>query len=93
MGTEMFRYMPQQSIHQIEQGLISVSKEKISCKILNNKAEGFKISYWEDNRVKYLIVSYGIVNDKPVLVQLYLLKEPRLNTDLPEFARQIIRLD
>jgi hypothetical protein len=53
---------------------------------------GYKISFKSDNGTSYQIIAYGVANGQPVLVQLSLGKEPKTNDDIPEFARQIIKL-
>ena len=67
-------------------------KEAISCYLLFNPAKGYKLSYKVDDGTVYQLIAYGIANEQPVIVQLTLDKEPKSNEDIPEFARQMIRL-
>jgi len=92
LNDEMLKTMPEQFVSQLAGQMKKFKKESFAPYLLDKEVNGYKISYKSDNRIKFQIIAYGIANGQPVLVQLTLDKEPMTNADIPEFARQIIKL-
>ena len=92
MNDEMLKTMPDQFVSQVAARMKKFKKEAITLYLLNEEVEGYKISYKSDGKLDYQIIAYGVANGQPVLVQLLLDREPETNNDIPEFARQLIKL-
>jgi len=88
----MLKTMPDQFVSQVAARMKKFKKEAITLYLLNEEVEGYKISYKSDGKLDYQIIAYGVANGQPVLVQLLLDREPETNNDIPEFARQLIKL-
>lgn len=84
--------LPEQFISQMEGQMKKFKKEPIAVFLLGNKVKGYKVNFKKDNGTGYQIIAYGTANEQPVLVQLSLNTEPKSNADIPEFARQIVKL-
>ena len=67
-------------------------KKRITCYLLNTEVKGYKASYKSATNMTYEIYASGVVNGQAVSVTFLLNKEPITNDDIPEFARQIIKL-
>jgi len=92
LNDEMLKTVPDQLVNQMAGQLKKFRKEAITCYLLFNPAKGYKLSYKVEDATVYQLIAYGIANEQPVIVQLNLGKEPKSNEDIPEFARQMIRL-
>jgi hypothetical protein len=92
MEKPMLRSMPDQIVNQMATQLKKFKKEKIVCYLLDKEVKGYRASFKTDSGTSYLLIAYGMVNEQPVFVKLSLDKEPGTNEDIPEFARQIIKL-
>ena len=92
MNDEMFKTMPEQFVSQLAGQMKKFKKEPITPYLLDKEVKGYKISFKSDSGTQYQIIAYGVANGQPVLVQLSLDKEPKTNDDIPEFARQIVKL-
>jgi len=92
LNDEMLKTVPDQLVNQMAGQLKKFRKEDITCYLLFNPAKGYKLSYKGEDGTVYQLIAYGIANEQPVIVQLSLNKEPQSNDDIPEFARQMIRL-
>ena len=92
LSAEMLQTVPDQLVSQMAGQLKKFKKEAITCYLLFNPAKGYKLSFKSEDGTAYQLIAYGIANEQPVIVQLSLTKEPKSNEDIPEFARQIIRL-
>ena len=92
MNEQMLESMPDQFISQMAEQMKKFKKEAINCYLLDKEVKGYKISYKTDSGTGYQLIGYGNANGQPVLVQIVLDKEPKNNEDIPEFAREIIRL-
>ena len=92
MNDEMLKTMPDQFVSQLAGQMQKFKKESITPLLLDKEVKGYKISFKSDNGISYQVIAYGVVNGQPVLVQLSLDKEPKTNDDIPEFARQLIKL-
>lgn len=92
MTNEMLETMPDQFVSQLAGQMKKFKKESITPYLLEQEVKGYKISFKSDGKTLYQIIAYGVANGQPVLVQLSLDKEPRTNDDIPEFARQIVKL-
>lgn len=60
--------------------------------ILDQPVKGHLLSYATDAGMGYELIFYGVAKGQPVLVQLTMEMNPERTADLPEPARQIIRL-
>ena len=90
---EMLQTFPDQLVNKIAGQFKKFKKEAIDCYLLFNPAKGYLLSFKTDNGTSvYQLIVYGVANEQPVIVQLSLNKEPESNEDIPEFARQMIRL-
>ena len=92
MTEQMLQFMPDQFVNQLENQSKMFKKETIFCYLLDQEVKGYKISFKKDKVTRYQLIAYGTVNNQPVLVQLSLDNEPKVNEDIPAFPRQIIRL-
>ena len=95
MNNEMLRTMPDQAISQLSTQLKDYKKKEIAVFLTGEKVKGYKITFKNektDNK-GYQIVAYGTVNRQPLLFQLALDKNPKSNADLPEFVRQIVKIE
>ncbi|MBP9883844.1 MAG: hypothetical protein KBF32_10595 [Chitinophagales bacterium] len=92
MNDEMLKTMPDQFVSQLAGQMKKFKKKPITPLLLEKEVNGYKISFKSDSGTSYQIIAYGIANGQPVLVQLSLDKEPKTNDDIPEFARQIVKL-
>jgi hypothetical protein len=92
MNEQMLQSMPDQFVSQMSGQMKKFKNEAITCYLLDKKVKGYKISFEKDNGTGYQLIAYGIVNGRPVLVQLSLNNEPKINDDIPEFPPQIIKL-
>lgn len=92
MSDGIMKMLPDTIVSQLERQKKAFNKEMINPYILDQVMKGYKISYESEGSMQYQIIAYGIVNEQPILVQLSLDNEPRNNDDIPEFARQIIKL-
>lgn len=93
LNKQMLQSVPQQLVEGMAKKMKDFKEEPITCYLLGTEAMGYKISYTKEGGKKaYQIIGYGTANQQPVLVQLVLGREPRTNNDLPEFARQIIKI-
>ncbi len=92
LSAEMLQTVPEQLVNQMAGQLKKFKKEAITCYLLYNPAKGYRLSYKTGDGTAYQMIAYGIANEQPVILQLSLTKEPKSNEDIPEFARQMIRL-
>lgn len=92
MNNDMLKSMPEQFINQMAEQMQGFKKEPITCYLLEKEVKGYKISYTSDKNTLYQLIAYGVVNEQPVIVQFVLDWEPKTNKDIPEFARQIVRI-
>ena len=92
MTNEMIKTMPDQFVSQLAGQMKKFKKESITPYLLEQEVKGYKISFKSDGKTSYQIIAYGVAYGQPVLVQLSIDKEPRANDDIPEFARQILKL-
>lgn len=92
MTNEMLKTMPDQFVSQLAGQMKKFKKESITPYLLEQEVKGYKISFKSDGKTFYQIIAYGVAYGQPVLVQLSIDKEPRANDDIPEFARQILKL-
>ena len=92
MSDGIMKMLPDTIVSQLERQKQAFHKEMINPYILDQVMKGYKISYESEGSMHYQIIAYGIVNEQPILVQLSLDNEPKNNDDIPEFARQIIKL-
>jgi hypothetical protein len=83
--------VPGQTIDNLSQQLKKFKKEAITCYLLDARVKGYKLSYKTDQGTVYQLMAYGVANEQPVILQLVLKKEPKIDDDIPAFARQIIR--
>lgn len=95
MNNEMLKTMPEQAINQLSGQLKDFKKQEITVSLTGEKTKAYKITYknQETGKKGYQIVAYGTVNGQPLLFQFTLEKEPKADSDLPEFARQILKLE
>jgi hypothetical protein len=80
----------EQLIQQLERKKHRV-KAKTTCYLMNHKATGYRLRPRHSAGGEYTLVTYGIINRQPVIVNLTLNREPRSTSDLPRFVRQIIQ--
>ena len=92
MNQEMLNTMPEQFVSQLCEQMKHFKKEQITPYLLDKEVKGYKISFKSGSVTTYQIIAYGIANGQPVLVQLSLANEPKSNGDIPDFARQIVKL-
>lgn len=93
MPKEMLPSMPDNLIDKMAKEMKGFKKEKISCYILAEKAEGYKITFKNKKERLHQVIVYGVVNKQPVMIQLALDKEPKRNNDLPIFPGSIISFE
>lgn len=93
MEKNLLDTVPKLFVNQMAQKQQKFSKTPIKLFILDEPANGFKISYDQENHKAYQIIAYGKVNEQPVMIQLLMQKDPKNNTALPAFVRKIIRLE
>lgn len=94
MNEQMLGYLPDQFINGMTREMKDFKKEPIVIYLLGKQAKGFKLTYKVEDKLAYQLVSYGVINGQPVLVQLSLYhQEPRHNVDLPQYARKIMSLE
>ncbi|GAB2965473.1 hypothetical protein GCM10027048_39030 [Hymenobacter coalescens] len=60
--------------------------------ILDQPAQGYHLSYATETGMAYQLIFYGTAKGQPVVVQLTMDVDPEKTADLPEPARQIVRL-
>jgi hypothetical protein len=77
---------------QMGSWLEKFKKKRITCYLLDKEVKGYKVSYKSDKTMTYQIYASGVINGESVSVILDTNKELVTNEDIPEFARQIIRL-
>jgi len=92
MNDQMLQVIPDQFVNQMAGQMKYFKKEPIICYMLDKEVKGYKISFKKDKGTGYQLWAYGVANGQPVLVQLALDNEPKINDDIPSFPRQIIRL-
>ncbi len=93
MTEEMMSTMPDNAIKQLQKKMLDFKKEPIACNILGTTSRGYRVSYRKDKGgTVYQVICYGIVNNQPVLIQLYLDNERKTNSDFPPFPQQIISI-
>lgn len=94
MNEQMLGYLPDQFINGMTREMKDFKKEPIVIYLLGKQANGFKLTYKVEDKLAFQLVSYGVINGQPVLVQLSLYhQEPRHNGDLPHYAREIMSLE
>ena len=70
-----------------------LSSENITCVLVNQKVPANKIMYeTKEGHKFYCIITHGVINGKPVLVQLLSTKELKKNKDIQPVFQQIIKL-
>ena len=92
LNDEMLKTMPDKFVAQLAGQMKKFKKVPIKLFLLDKEVKGYKISFKSDSGTAYQLIAYGKANGQPVLVQLSLDKEPKTNEDIPEFAKQIIKL-
>lgn len=95
MTSEMLKTMPEQAISQLSVQLKDFKKEEIIVFLTGEKTKGYKITYKNEDSGKkgFQIIAYGTVNGQPLLLQFISSKEPKPESGIPEFARQIIKIE
>jgi hypothetical protein len=78
----------------IEMGgmLDKFKKKRITCFLLDTEVKGYKVSYKSAANIMYQIYASGIINGQAVSLILTIKSDPITNEDIPEFARQLIKL-
>ena len=92
MDKQMLQVTCNQLVNQMSGQMKKFKKEAITCYLLDKRVKAYKISFTKENGKGYQLITYGVVNGQPVLVQLSLENKPRTNNDIPDFPKQIIRL-
>jgi len=83
-----FESIPAQWMQQMKR----LTSESVTCLLAGQKVKANKIEYvTKENNKFYCIMTYGIVNGQPVLVQLLSSKEIKKNKDIQDVFQQIIR--
>lgn len=90
MNEQMLKTAPEQMINGMQAQFGSFRKTPVSLLILGQQTRSYKITFTAGNQPHYQILSYGVINEMPVLVQLSLPADVITNADLPEFPRQLI---
>lgn len=86
---QSFESIPAQWMQQMKK----LSSENITCLLVNQKVPANKIIYeTKQGHQGYCIITYGVINGQPVLVQLLSSKELKKNKDIQPVFQQIIRL-
>lgn len=90
---KMLNYMAEDAAQELELSSYKSTRENISCFLKDTEVNAFKITTFVNGEIEACqIIAYGIVNEYPVLVQLYVAGEIKTNESIPETMRQIIRL-
>jgi hypothetical protein len=85
--------VPEQFINSLKEQK-GFKKSPLDVYILKQKMEGYRISFkTAEGKLTHQICAYGTINNQPVLVQLSLSNEAKINEQLPDFPRQIISLE
>ncbi|MBC6698723.1 hypothetical protein H8B14_11390 [Hymenobacter sp. BT190] len=67
--------------------------QEITVFIQDNPAKAYKFNYQTERGMAYDVLAYGIAKGQPVMIELTLDVDPSSNKEIPEFARQFVRLD
>lgn len=90
---KMLNYMAEEAAQELERSNYKSKREYISCFLTDTEVNAFKITRFVNGEVDACqIIAYGIVNEHPVLVQLYVAGEIKTNESIPETMRRMIRL-
>jgi hypothetical protein len=88
MARQNFESIPAQWMLQSKK----MSTENVTCILVDKKVQANKIEYiTKENHKFYCIMTYGVVNDQPVLVQRMSSKEIKNNKDIQQLFQQIIK--
>jgi hypothetical protein len=67
--------------------------QELNCFIQDSPAKAYKFSYRTDTGMAYEMLAYGVTKGQPVWIQLTTETEPYKSADIPDFARQFVRLE
>jgi hypothetical protein len=92
LNPEMLQSFTDQLVNKMSGRFKKFKEEPINCFLLDNPAKGYELSFQKEGGTVHQLIAYGFANEQPVFVQVSLDKDPKSNEDIPEFARQMIRL-
>jgi hypothetical protein len=80
------------TVDGLVKGIGNCKKDSVNIFLLNQKVPTIKLTCMVNGVPHYELVSCGIVDDQAVINTLILLKNPKINDDLPLPIRKIVRL-
>ena len=88
IARQNFESIPAQWMQQMKK----LTSEPVNCLLVSQKVPANKVScVTKEGHKFYCIITYGIVNGQPVLVQLVSSKEIKKNKDIQDVFQQIIK--
>jgi hypothetical protein len=89
---DTIQLMPNQIMTMLASKMEEFKKDSIICYLQGKNATGYKMSYKTDTGLVYQIISYGFIDEQPVMVWLILNRDIKTNEDLPKFVRQLMTI-
>jgi hypothetical protein len=70
MNDQMMRTVPEQTINSMQSQFESFEKEPVLLQLLGQQVKSYNIKFIADNKTRHEIISCGMINKIPVLIQI-----------------------